>query len=119
MATNTVKPLAVTSSYVYFKLANTLITVSLNTTLNQFTFITTVPNNNWFSLGFGPTMTNTDMILWQANGATGSRTSDMWSRSQSTPVNDTIQNIKSTYVVNTNGSVTFTTLRNMTTGDSK
>jgi len=79
MSSATVAPLAVTSSYVFYKLANSYLTISLNTTIDQFTFIATVPNNNYFSIGFGPTMTNTDMILWQANGASGSRTSDMWS----------------------------------------
>jgi hypothetical protein len=28
----------------------------------------TVPNNHYFSVGFGKTMTNCDMIIWQANG---------------------------------------------------
>jgi len=119
MSSATVAPLAVTASYVFYKLANSYLTISLNTTINQFTFIATVPNNNYFSIGFGPTMTNTDMILWQANGASGSRVSDMWAVSESTPMNDTSQDLKSSHVVNANGSVTFTTLRNMTTPDTK
>ena len=115
----TVAPLAITSSYVFYKLANSYLTIMLNTTINQFTFIATVPNNNYFSIGFGPTMTNTDMILWQANGKIKSRTSDLWSFDLTTPMNDSSQNLYSTHVVNANGSVTFTTLRNMTTPDSR
>ena len=43
----------------------------------------------------------------------------MWSVSETTPTNDTQQNLLSTFVVNANSSVTFTTKRNMTTPDSK
>jgi len=84
-----VKPLAVTDSYIFYKLANSLLTIKLNTTTNQFKFTATVPNNNYLSIGFGSSMTNTDMILWQANGATSSRTSDMWSLTYQIPLNDT------------------------------
>jgi hypothetical protein len=41
-------------------------------------FNVTVPNNNYFSVGFGKTMTNCDMVMWQANGEQ-SKTVDLWS----------------------------------------
>ena len=50
-------------------------------------FTATVPNNNYFSIGFGSTMYSTDMILWQASGAS-SKVTDLWSTSESTPLTD-------------------------------
>jgi len=50
-------------------------------------FTITVPNNNYFSIGFGPTMYNTDMILWQATGET-SEVTDLWSTSHAKPLAD-------------------------------
>lgn len=78
-----------------------------------------MPTNNYFAIGFGPVMANTDMILWQANGKQ-SMTSDMWSTSAGiVPINDTAQNLISSYVINANDTVTFTTTRYMNTKDSK
>ena len=51
-----------------------------------------VPANNYFSLGFGETMYNTDMILWQ-NFQTSTKTTDLWSTSHDRPVSDTKQSI--------------------------
>ena len=35
---------------------------------NTVRFQATVPNNQYFSIGFGKTMSNCDMVIWQANG---------------------------------------------------
>lgn len=61
-------------------------------------------------------MMNTDMILWQAQGAT-SLTRDLWSTSFIQPSIDTNDNLSSTFVVNSNRTVTFTTTRPMDTND--
>ena len=51
------------------------------------TFVATVPNNNYFAIGFGTSMRNTDMILWQAIGEK-SVTTDLWSTSYGRPATD-------------------------------
>jgi len=50
--------------------------ISLDTTLDisdalkpKITFVATVPKDQWFSIGFGTSMTDTDMVLWQAKDA--------------------------------------------------
>ena len=50
-------------------------------------FRTTVPNNSWFSIGFGNTMKNTDMISWFVDNETG-RTVDYWSTTHKQPKED-------------------------------
>ena len=37
-----------------------------------------MPQDNYFAIGFGKSMLNIDMILWQANG-NNSAVSDLWS----------------------------------------
>lgn len=64
-------------------------------------------------------MTNTDMIVWQANAA-ASITGDYWSTSNfADPRKDSTQNVQTTYVVNTNNTVSFTTVRDMNSKDPK
>lgn len=63
-------------------------------------------------------MFNTDMILWQAKG-TNSATTDMWSTNHNMPAFDQKNNLQSTFVVNTNNTVSFTTTRAMDTKDSQ
>jgi len=50
-------------------------------------FRTVMPDNDYFAIGFGSSMTNTDMILWQSNGA-NSKATDLWSTGHSTPTTD-------------------------------
>lgn len=50
-------------------------------------FNVTVPVNNYFALGFGVDMVNTDMILWTADGISSS-TKDLWSTGYLTPIVD-------------------------------
>ena len=80
-------------------------------------FTATVPDNNYFSIGFGPTMYNTDMILWQASGAT-SKVTDLWSTKHATPLTDNKNDLVSSFEVNADSkSVTFTTTRKLNTND--
>ena len=51
-------------------------------------FVASVPVDNYFSIGFGSNMYNTDMILWQ-NSASSAKTTDLWSTSHARPVSDT------------------------------
>jgi len=50
-------------------------------------FKVVMPNNSWFSIGFGATMKNTDMIAWFADNKVG-LTKDYWSTSHKDPVED-------------------------------
>ena len=76
----------------------------------------TVPNNHYFSVGFGKTMTNCDMVLWQANGLQ-SKTVDLWSKGRFTPDTDSQQDYNSTFTYN-GTHVIFISDRKMNTGDS-
>ena len=50
-------------------------------------FQVVVPNNNYFSIGFGSTMWSTDMVVWMANGYQ-SQTIDLWSTGDWKPLTD-------------------------------
>ena len=50
-------------------------------------FLVVVPNNQYFAIGFGKTMTNCDMVIWQAASAQ-SRVQDLYSFDRSTPTID-------------------------------
>ena len=87
----------------------------VNATTARFT--ATVPNNQYFSIGFGKTMTNCDMVLWQANG-NSSLITDLWSTGRSTPARDPIQNYASNFTFN-GTHVEFSSDRNLTTNDTR
>ena len=79
-----------------------------------------VPDNSWFAIGFGNTMTNTDMIAWFVNSETG-ETKDYWSTTQKTPKEDTKNNLRDDSPPSYNpatGKMTFKTRRAIDTGDS-
>ena len=85
-------------------------------------FKVTIPNNSWFSIGFGgKTMKNVDMIAWFADKGAGSA-KDYWSIGEFAPAEDTKQNISQDSapvfdeVANT---VSFVTRRKLDTGDTK
>lgn len=44
--------------------------ITYNTTTNQIQYISTVPKNSYLSFGYGTSMSKTDMVVWEANGAT-------------------------------------------------
>jgi len=79
-------------------------------------FVVTVPNNQYFSLGFGKTMTNCDMVIWQANGLANSNVLDLYSYGETTPLIDKQQDYVSTKVYN-GTHVIFTSDRKINTGD--
>lgn len=81
------------------------------------TFRVVAPQNSYFAIGFGSTMYGADVILWQASGAS-SGALNLYSSGEVTPVVDSVQNLKTTFTQNSS-HVVFTTLRNLTTGDSK
>ena len=47
-------------------------------------FLTTVPNNQYFTIGFGGSMTNVDTVSWEANG-NNSNAVDLYSNELSKP----------------------------------
>jgi len=75
----------------------------------------TVPNNHYFSVGFGKTMTNCDMVIWQANGLQ-SRAVDLYSKGRFTPDTDTKQDYNTTSEYN-GTHVIFVSDRKMNTLD--
>ncbi len=62
-------------------------------------------------------MRNTDMIVWQAKGASSTST-DYWSTGNNTPMRDTVQNLLTTFVQNANNTVSFQTVRDLDTKDA-
>ena len=83
-------------------------------------FRATVPDNSWLAIGFGNTMTNTDMISWQVTNGVG-KTRDYWSNSHSTPQLDRISNLKDEVAPlfdATTKTMTFVTRRPLDTGDT-
>eukprot|EP00347_Sterkiella_histriomuscorum_P007376 403349177 len=79
-------------------------------------FQATVPNNQYFSIGFGKTMTNCDMVLWQAQQAS-SKVQDMYSRGRYQPDIDSKNNYVTNFTYNNTHTV-FTSDRLLSTGDS-
>ena len=55
-------------------------------------FFVTMPDKMYFSIGFGGSMRNTDMIAWQADGR-NSKVVDYWSTSRDTPEIDDAQDV--------------------------
>ena len=55
-------------------------------------FFVTMPDKMYFSIGFGGSMTNTDMIAWHAD-ATRSKVVDYWSYFRDTPKMDDNQDL--------------------------
>ena len=88
---------------------------ALNTTHARFYVI--VKYNQYFSIGFAPTMTNCDMVVWQANGA-NSKCVDLYSTGHPTPSTDANQNYVTTFTYNSTHTI-FTSDRALSTGDSK
>lgn len=43
--------------------------ITYNTTTQQIQYISTVPKNSYLSFGYGTSMSKTDMVVWEANGA--------------------------------------------------
>ena len=54
-----------------------------------------MPDQMWFAIGFGSSMTNTDMIAWHSNGK-DSYVQDYWSTSKAEPKLDDSQDVTNT-----------------------
>lgn len=76
-----------------------------------------VPINHWFSIGFGNSMSDTYMIVWQAFSNNNSKAGDYYSRGHNTPSFDANQYTITTYTSNAT-YVNFTSVRALNTGDS-
>lgn len=87
--------------------------------INTVNFKAELPQNTWFSVGFGPTMFNTDMILMQAfSTVSKSAISDMWSTKESTPAYDKLDNLTNKNItVDSRGMQIFSFSRKLDTGD--
>ncbi|CDW87608.1 cytochrome b5-like heme steroid binding domain containing protein [Stylonychia lemnae] len=94
--------------------ANTLEAFMINNkTLRLFM---TVPINNFFAVGFGSQMVNTDMILTQSRGNL-STAYDLWSTRHGRPSTDEVQDIKYGFIWNETHT-TFQIDRKIDTGDT-
>lgn len=79
-------------------------------------FFFTIPDQMYFSIGFGNTMSNVDMLLLQANGDK-SLAYDLWSVNHNTPKPDNDQNIDYKFEVSST-HVKFSVKRKVSTGDT-
>ena len=87
----------------------------------ELVFKAVVPNNTWFSIGFGESMTNTDMIGWFVKDKAGSNV-DYWSTSQAAPVEDTTSDLtedRPAAYDEATDKMTFVTRRLLDTGDTE
>ena len=50
-----------------------------DTTQNELVITTTMPDNTWFAWGWGPSMTETAMVSWIANGEDSIGATDLYS----------------------------------------
>ena len=73
-------------------------------------------NKAWLALGFGESMFDVDMIAWHADGS-NSYAQDYWSTMNDTPGVDDDVDLKTTFVEEADGRITFTTRRKLDTGD--
>ena len=86
--------------------------------------IVSMPDKMWFSIGFGTSMKNTDMIVWHADGDE-SRVIDYWSTQKFTPEIDEQQDFDFYFntfeadeeVEDDYNKVSFLTYRDLDTGD--
>lgn len=62
---------------------------------NVVKFDVTVKANSYFAIGYGPSMFDTDMVMWTADGS-NSKTTDLWSTSHARPSTDSQQDYTST-----------------------
>lgn len=73
-----------------------------------------VMNNTYLAIGYGTSMTDTDMIYWGANGASSVQ-QNLWATGHSTPVEQT-NAYTTTFEVLDNDNVHFTSTRPLDPG---
>ena len=93
---------------------------------DRLAFRVIMPNNMWFCLGFGETMSNTDMIAWHS-ASEESFSQDYWSVSREAPVVDGSVDLETKFtrlmakqedVADDYDRMVFLSYRNLDTGDS-
>ena len=98
----------------------------MNATKDRIKMIVSMPDKMWFSIGFGTSMKNTDMIAWHADGQE-SRVVDYWSTKKWTPETDEQQDLDfyfNTFEADPEDEedypkVHFLTYRDLDTGDTE
>lgn len=91
--------------------------VTYDFTKSKVKFVATVGLNKYFSIGFGSSMVNTDMLIFQATGS--GTVTDAYSKDYAAPPPDKIQNLEDISIVIEGGVYTFTCYRDLDTGDSQ
>jgi len=100
------------------KTSNGGLNYSYDSATNSVVYDVCVNANTYLSIGYGSSMTNTDMVYWGANGAS-SQVLDLWSTGHSTPSTDNPSAYTSTFTVNSDGSVQFKSTRPLNPGTNK
>jgi hypothetical protein len=112
-------PIEQNGASIKFKLDNTDLTLSWDQLTSKLQMVVDVPSNQYFSIGFGASMVDTDMIVWQTPSS-GPSTTDLWSTSNGKPSTDAQQDVTTTAVtINSDKSVHFTSERPLDTGDQQ
>lgn len=70
-----------------FQFANNFLTVEYDSKKDSIVLEATLIEGTWFGVGFGNSMIDTDMIVWQANGK-DSKAIDLWSDTYAQPQED-------------------------------
>lgn len=91
----------------------------IDMTTDEIVMKTTLPNKSWFSIGFGPNMRGTDMIVWRWKDDE-TVVDNLWSSEYNVPPSDGTDYLKTTIQDSTDGKFkTFTTRRALDTGNVK
>ena len=89
--------------------SGTQIDMKWDTTNNELIITAKVPDKTWFAWGWGGSMTQTSMVLWEANGEDSSVT-ELYSEHEGHPSTVTTNCYSSSHEV-VSGFVEFTTKR--------
>lgn len=90
-------------------------------TSQELVFEVDQPDDSWFSIGFGNTMSNTDMISWSVNNGKG-KARDLWSTNYSAPIEDENSDLVEAEEPSFDSDskrMTFVTRRPLDTGDTE
>ena len=81
-----------------------MLNATYDSTLGAVIYDVCVQPNSWLAIGYGTSMTNTDMVWWSANDA-ASEQRDLYSTGHKTPSTDAVNAYTTTFTVNADGSV--------------
>ena len=91
----------------------------LDTLVDEIVMTATIPNKSYLSVGFGPTMRETDMIVWRWNDDE-TEVDNLWSTSYSRPASDGTDHLKTAIQDSDDGQFKiFTTRRAFDTGNAR